>query len=205
VDVGTILTFCNGNAFIGGCPGIPAEFCEFLVSQRICVQVPLTFHAKATATPAGIICGTPAVGSCPEPTACTYTIGYFKNNPELVNTLITNAGGSVVLGIGAAGLSFTVTTANANAVLSLTTPSPPAPASPPYDAQYQILYAQLLAAKLNVLNGAACEFAAAAIAAADTFLADSPAGGMAGAGTIQDPLETFNEGDADGCPGHCTG
>jgi hypothetical protein len=89
-------------------------------------------------------------------------------------------------------------------VLSFNTPSPPAPSSPPFSQQYQVLYAQLLAAKLNVLNGATCAFAAAAIAAADTFIANSPAGGTSGAPAVQDPLELFNSGGAPDCPMHCS-
>ena len=190
VDVGTITTHCDGNPFIGACNGIPVEFCEFMVSQNICVQIPLTFHANAVATPAGMVCGMPGIGTCAQ-TACTFTIGYFRNHPDVTNALITSAGGSIILGIDATGLSFTVTTANANAVLSLQTPSPPAPDSPPFAGQYQILYAQLLAANLNVLNGATCNNATSAISAANTFLANSPAGGMAGAPAVQEPLATL--------------
>lgn len=205
VDVGTIMSFCVGAPFIGVCPGIPAEFCEFSVSQNICVQIPLIFDATATATPAGIVCGAPDIGACPQTTACTFSKGFFLNHPDVTNSLITDAGGTIVLGIGATGLSFSVTTANANAVLSLNTPSPPAPGSPPFAGQYQVLYAQLLAAKLNVLNGATCDFATDAIAAADTFLSNSPPGGTAGADALQEDLATFNEGNAEGCPGHCPG
>jgi hypothetical protein len=43
----------------------PTDSCTFTVSQNICVQVPLTFSANATATPTGIVCGTPATGPCP--------------------------------------------------------------------------------------------------------------------------------------------
>jgi hypothetical protein len=123
----------------------------------------------------------------------------------VTNALITAAGGSIVLGIDNAGASFTVTTANAGDVLSFNTPSPPAPSSPPFAGQYQVLYAQLLAANLNVLNGATCDFATTAIAAANSFLAASPSGeGMAGAPAVESPLAEFNEGTAPGCPGHCS-
>lgn len=203
VEVGTITTSCAGTPFIGACSGIPVEFCEILVSQRICVQVPLTFHANAEATPSGIVCGTPDIGSCNQQSACTLTIGYYKNNPDVTNSLIAIAGGTIVLGINDTGLSYSVTSANANAVLSFMTPSPPAPDSLPFAGQYQILYAQLLAANLNVINGAICDFAISAISAANTFIANSPPGGMAGADTVQDPLATFNEGLAGGCPSRC--
>lgn len=102
------------------------------------------------------------------------------------------------------GASFTVTVLNANAVLSLNTPAPPIPLSPPRSNQYQILYAQLLAAKLNVIRGAVCDAATAAIAAADAFIATSISGvGKDGAGDVQEPLAAYNEGAAEGCPYHC--
>ncbi len=199
VAIGEIRTFCVGDPVIGPCLGIPAEFCSFEVSQQICVQVPLTFDAIAIAEPLGIVCGTPSTGGC----SCTLSIGYFSTNPEQVNALIASAGGSVVLGIGNAGLSFTVTAANAARVLDFDTPSPPAPASPPFANQYQLLYAQLLAANLNIINGATCRAAVSAIADANTFLATSPPGGKAGAPAVQQPLEAFNTGILPGCPGKC--
>jgi hypothetical protein len=190
---------------IGACPGTPSPTgtCTFSVSQKICVQIPIKFAATATAVPGGIVCGTPDIGECPSP-GCTLTIGAFKNNPDLTNALITAAGGSIVLGIDNTGASFTVTTVNANDVLSFNTPSPPAPSSPPFSNQYQVLYAQLLGANLNVLNGATCPFATSAIAAANAFLATSISGvGKPGAPDVQEPLAEFNEGRAPGCPNHC--
>lgn len=209
IQIGESMSFCLGNPMIGSCPGTLARNCTFTVSQNICVQIPLTFSATATAAPNGLVCGTPETGECVGTTACTHTIGFFRNHPDVTNALITAAGGSIILGSDNTGASFTVTTANANAVLSLNTPSPPAPSSPPFANQYQVLYAQLLAAKLNVLSITAlgetvCPFATAAIAAADAFLAASPSGvGMAGAPDVQEPLATFNEGNAPGCPIHC--
>jgi hypothetical protein len=206
VIVGEVSSFCLGNPFIGACPGTLSRTgtCIFNVSQRICVEVPLTFSAIANAVPRGIACGTPEIGVCPDTTTCTHTIGFYRNNPEVTNALITAAGGSIILGINAQGASFTVTTLNANDVLSFNTPSPPAPDSPPFAGQYQVLYAQLLAANLNVLSGATCSFAIAAIAAANAFLANSPSGvGMAGAPIVQEPLAQFNEGRAPGCPELC--
>lgn len=205
VQTGEIRSFCVGNPMIGNCPGTPSTTgdCSFTVSQRICVQVPLTFSAGAVAEPTGIVCGMPDVGEC-QPTDCTYTIGFYRNNPELTNALITDAGGIIILGVDAQGASFTVTTANAGDVLSFNTPSPPAPGSPPFASQYQILYAQLLAANLNLLRGATCPFVLEAISIANAFLAASPSGvGMAGASEIQEPLALFNEGNAPGCLTHC--
>lgn len=204
VTVDEVQSFCVGRPFVGTCPGTPARTCTFNVSQTICVEVPLTFSATATAQPTGIVCSEPGVGSCASVGQCTFTIGHYRNTLALTNALIVGAGGSIVLGSGTNGLSFTVTVANANDVLNFNTPSPPAPASPPLAQQYQVLYAQLLGANLNVLNGASCSAATAAIAAANTFLANSPAGGMAGAPAVQEPLAEFNEGNATGCPPHCT-
>lgn len=208
VKSGPSMSFCMGNPFFENCPGELVDTCQFTVSQSICVQIPLTFFAKATAMANGIVCGMPETGHCPSPTTfCTYTIGFFRNHPEVTNSLITNAGGSILLGTGS-GLSFVVTTTNANDVLTLNTDSPPAPENPPLAGQYQNLYAQLLAAKLNVLNLEAlgaeiCTFATNAIIAADGFLDASPEGGMDGAPDVQEPLELFNSGSAPGCPVHC--
>ncbi|UWG98629.1 hypothetical protein LPY66_07530 [Dehalobacter sp. DCM] len=205
VQVGEVKSFCVDGPFIGACPGTPSptETCTFDVSQRICVEIPLTFSASAEAEPKGIVCGNPTTGPCRTITGCTHTIGFYRNHPDVTNALITNAGGFIILGINASGLSFIVTTANANDVLSFNTPSPPAPNSPPFAGQYQVLYAQLLAANLNVLSGATCAFAIAAIDAANSFLATSPPGGMAGAPIVEMPLDEFNMGAASGCPGHC--
>lgn len=203
VEVGEIRTFCVGDPFIGGCPVPPQPSCSFMVSQNICVQIPLTFDANASAESAGIACSEPGIGGCSQQTGCTYTIGFFRNNPEVTNALIEDAGGSIVLGSNSSGLSFTVTTSNANDVLDFNTPSPPAPEDPPFAAQYQVLYAQLLAANLNVLNGATCDFASLAIAEANMFIATSPEGGTSGAPAVQEPLAQFNEGIAPGCPEHC--
>lgn len=167
--------------------------------------MPLLFHASATVEPTGIICDDAQTGLCGTPTVCTHTIGYYLNHLTEVGQLITVAGGSIVLGSNSTGLSYTVTTeTQAGNVLSFNTPSPPAPDSPPYAGQYQVLYAQLLAANLNVLNGATCSFATDAITAANSFLAMSPPGGMDGAAALQDALAQFNQGNAPNCPLHCS-
>lgn len=208
VEGGDAQSFCVENPTIGKCPGTLMPTCSFQVSQKICVQIPLMFSATASAVQDGIVCGTPSTGECSGAVfGCTHTLGFFKNHPEITNALIADAGGTITLGTGL-GLSFVVDTTNANDVLNFNTPSPPAPNSPPFAGQYQVLYAQLLTAKLNVQNllnqgVEICAFALAAIAAADAFLDASPAGGMAGAPDVQDPLATFNEGNAAGCPMHC--
>lgn len=196
VVVGDVSSFCVGNPIIGACPGTLVRNCTFEVSQNICVEVPLTFSATATAVERGLVCGNPLTGTCPAP-GCTFTRGFFLNHPLETNALITAAGGSIILGIDAQGFSFTVTTANAGIVLAGNTPLQPG--LPPI---YEQLYAQLLTADLNVLNGATCPFATAAIAAANTFLATSPPDQVT-ASELVAQLTSFNEGTAQGCPVHC--
>lgn len=204
---GPSKSICLGNPIIGSCPGQLQRFCSFTVSQNICVQIPLTFSATASAVANGVVCGTTDTDDCPDGNACTHTLGFFRNHSDITNALIAANGGTITLGTGG-GLSFVVDTTNANTVLDLQTPTPPAPADPPLHGQYENLYAQLLTAKLNVLSLTAlgvdvCAFAAAAIAAADNFLDTSPDGVKDGAPDVKDPLALFNEGKAQGCPFHC--
>lgn len=60
VEVGDIQSFCVGGPAIGACPGTPQQSCSIFVSQRICVQIPLTF--SATAEPTGVVCEGPSTG-----------------------------------------------------------------------------------------------------------------------------------------------
>lgn len=206
VFVGDIQSFCVNNPVIGSCSGLksPKDACSFIVSQNICVQIPLTFSASATARLAGIVCGIPSVGPCPSSTGCTHTIGYYRNHPSVTLSLIASAGGAIILGEDSNGASYTVTADNAYAVLTFNTPSPPAPSAQPFAQQYQQLYAQLLTAQLNVISGASCDHVIQAISAANSFLSTSPSGiGKEGAPEVQAPLEQFNSGAAPGCPGHC--
>jgi hypothetical protein len=204
--VGDVLTFCVGDAFIGDCEGTLRPFCSFNVSQNICVEVPLTFLANATARPNGLVCGDPEIGNCGEDTSCTFSQGYFSTHEDVVTALITAAGGTIVLGTldindDPVGLSFVVTTANADDVFSGNIPIPPLPPSPPLQPQYRQLYQQLLAAKLNVQNGATCSAAVAAIAQADAFLSITPASTVDS--DLIDTLDAFNNGNIPGCPDHC--
>ncbi len=206
VTVGEIENFCVGGPNVAACSGLisPTNSCTFVVSQNVCIAIPLTFSALAVAEPAGIVCGTPLIGPCPIVSGCTHSIGYYKTNPNVTNALITKAGGSIILGVDNTGASYTVTIANADNVLSFMTPSPPAPSSGAFAPQYQNLYAQVLAANLNVINGATCDNAIIAISNANSFLETSPSGvGKAGAPLVQAPLENFNVGTAFGCPGRC--
>ncbi|MFV0516587.1 MAG: hypothetical protein ACK5MV_04260 [Aminipila sp.] len=208
VDSGPSTSFCLGNPVIGSCKGRLEPQCIFTVSQEICVEIPLTFSATATATENGLVCGGIDTQPCQDGNACTHTIGYFRNHSTITNELIANAGGSIILGMDDDGLSFTVTSSNANDVFDFKTPEPPTPTDPPFHQQYLNLYAQLLAANLNVLALQAagfevCSYALQAINEANQFLADSPDGGMANAPEYQTPLERFNSGTAPGCPTHC--
>ena len=208
ITVGEVRTFCRGEAFIGNCTGTLQPYCSFNVSQSICVEVPLTFEATAEARPNGIVCGTPGIGNCGEETSCTLSQGFFATHEEVTNALITAAGGTIVLGTldnsnNPVGLSFVVNTTNEDDVFNGNIPIPPLPATPPLQGQYRELYQQLLAAKLNVQNGATCATATDAIAAADTFLATSPVGGTTGAPALSMALEAFNTGNIPGCPDHC--
>ncbi|RLQ96321.1 hypothetical protein [Falsibacillus albus] len=176
--------------------------CTTTFAQVLCVNVPLTFNADVQATAGQVGCG-PAFNAPNCPSACTHTIGFYQTHPEVVNALITAAGGSIILGIDSMGLSLTATTLNAEAILSVMAPIPPTPANPPFRGQYRALYAQLLAANLNILRGATCSFATETISEANTFLANSPPAGMAGAPDLTVALTAFNEGSAAGCPAQC--
>lgn len=200
VQVGDVRSFCVDNPFIGSCTGTPSptRTCTFTVGQRICVQIPLTFSATASAVERSIICGTPITGPCVGTAGCTFTRGFFLNHPDFTNELIGNAGGSIILGIDQQGFSFTVTPQNASTVLSGNTPLQPG--LPPI---YENLYAQLLTADLNVQNGATCDFATTIIAAANTFLATSPPDQVVASNLVNE-LTLFNEGFAPDCPGHCS-
>ena len=65
VVLGEIKTFYDepmiGKGSRISCPQDP---CEFLVSQDICVQIPITFSAETTADPGGYMCGTPELAPC---------------------------------------------------------------------------------------------------------------------------------------------
>ncbi|MDP4152775.1 MAG: hypothetical protein Q8865_04935 [Bacillota bacterium] len=203
VVVGEVSSSCVNGPAIGGCLGYLQDSCTFSVSQHICVQIPLTFSAEATAMPKGIVCGTPKTGVCQGP-GCTYTIGYYQTHMDLTGALLTLAGGSITLGIDSQGTSFIVNSGNIDLVFNRTVTSPPAPASNPYKAEYASLYEQLLAANLNVLNGATCDYISGVIENANQFLADSPSGvGMEGAPFYTTELTAYNEGNGPGCPSHC--
>lgn len=201
-----IRSHCIGQPTIitGEFPDID-EQCHFIVAQQVCTEVDLQFGADVDVGQTGLTCGNPGTGNCQEPPdkSCTFTHGYYKNHEEFTKELITDAGGSIILGpANQSGLTIVATIANANAILNHNPPAP-APTNPPFRNQYAILYAQLLTARLNVLRGATCKYVLNAIEDADTFIGESPIGGMKGAPDVQEPLDLFNNGHAPGCPEHC--
>jgi hypothetical protein len=207
VTPGTPTVRCTGNPSFGRC--LPREgftqsttgSCTFRVSQLLCVNIPINFDADVETTPGLVACGPESIGMNCEgnlPGGCTYTRGAWANRQRTLGLqLLANAGGSIVLGNDANGLSITVTSANYDAVITGTVgPSP----------QFRQLYTQLLAANLNVLNGATCPFIEAQIAIANNFLATTTEANNTTnpiAAAIQMQLELFNSGNAPGCPMHC--
>ena len=100
------------------------------------------------------------IATDPGPSGCTRTIGYWKTHPEKVTPLLP-----VWLGTGS-GKSIQVTTASqAVQILSMSSPY----GSPSNGITK--LYAQLLAAKLNVLSGADGTNIEPTLLSADDFLA----------------------------------
>lgn len=187
VKMGEVRTRCVGIPTMEPCPETAPGERAFLIKSMFCVEVPLIFSADATAVleENGRKSGEPY----------TRTVGYYKTHQKETEALIRSAGGSFVLGRKGCGAEYTVTQANAVRVLSFDTPSPPAPRFMPLAVQYQNLYAQLLAAKLNFAAGAACAFASQAIREADEFLATSvPGAGKPGALPASAPLEQYNLG-----------
>lgn len=197
---GPSTSFCLENPIIGSCEGTLRRNCVFTVSQRICVQIPLTFSATAEAVANGIVCGEPDIGGCNGTDGCTHTRGFFQTHDDVVTALL--AAGPITLGIDNAGFSFTVTTlADATAVYTNAVPGSP-------NSQYNQLYAQLLTAQLNVRNLTAqgiaiCQYALDAIAAANNLLAMEEIQPNDVVSGIQEDLAVFNEGNAPGCPMHC--
>jgi hypothetical protein len=173
--------------------------CTFTFSQVLCVNIPVTFDANATAQRGVVACGlaSPAPNCQEEPsTGCTLTRGMFQTNTELTLQLLALAGGTIVLGSGNLGFSFTVdSAADVTAVFTNAVPGSPSP-------QYNQLYAQLLTANLNILNGASCPEVLVLIAQANLFLTN-PVEDSPEASDIQEQLALFNEGNLTGCPGHC--
>jgi len=153
-------------------------------------------------------------GSCPAPPSCpaglqgcTVTIGFFRNhagftghNPDVITALLPQ-----FLGSGG-GKTITVTTATqAVSLLSFNG------SNGVFEASNGInkLYAQLLAAKLNIAGGANGSAVALTIAAADAFLATHNSTDWKGLSKSQkqmvldwmSTLDSYNNGVIG--PGHC--
>jgi len=209
VDARTPIVNCVGGPSLRSCAAqgfIPSETgtCTFSVSQVLCVNVPIHFDAEARVVRGTVACGTTfPEGNCQdEPsTACTFSQGRFRTDEELTAELLASApGGQIVLGIAALGFSFTVASMDdVDTVYNNEVPTRP---MGPGLAAYNNLYIQLLAANLNVLNNATCPFAETAIAAANAFLASGVVSNDT-ASTLGTALDTFNNGNAAGCPEHC--
>jgi hypothetical protein len=147
--------------------------------------------ASATVT---IKCTTPGGGGG----GCTRTIGYWKNHPDAITPLLP-----IRIGTEGGTESFQVTTLS-KAVDILGIPT----ASNGIDK----LYAQLLAAKLNIKNGADGSDVTSTIQAADDFLANYNSGDWAGSPPLPNALrrqvngwattlDNYNNGITG--PGHC--
>ncbi|MDN4525101.1 hypothetical protein [Fictibacillus fluitans] len=185
IDIGTqTCYYCSPQT-------CPASFCTLLSLENIVITFDAAQHTLT-------ITGDP-VFNCPpsDDPSCVLTRGYYANHPEVSQQLLSQAGGQIVLGADSQAFSLTVTSQNLIGVLSGNVPGGPSP-------QYQQLYTQLLTAKLNVLNGAGCPLATMYINNADTFLTN-PTQNDPGASDIQQLLASYNEGNADGCPEHCSG
>ncbi|HVF41063.1 MAG TPA: hypothetical protein VM939_14270 [Gemmatimonadaceae bacterium] len=141
---------------------------------------------------------------------CTLTQGYWKNHEEDVTPLINASNeaspyildGKLVISYGADGVAggtganadWTVTAAGADALMEQSSKN-----------YTYALAQQLIAAELNILNGAT---ASAAVLTAITQAQLLISGGVtdaekAAASTLVGILTTFNEGDAAGSSGHC--
>lgn len=203
VTPGTPVVNCIGDPFLGTCEEAgfepsPNGTCTFTVSQVLCINIPLTFEAEVEAVAGDVACGNVFSGPGCEngiPGACTLSRGFFANNEEAALLLLAEAGGEIVLGMDGEGFSLTVTAANIDAVLEGNAPGAPSP-------QYAQLYSQLLTANLNVINGATCPFATNTINLANMFLAESEQDDVL-ASSIQELLESYNTGEAPGCPDEC--
>lgn len=195
VVAGTPVVNCVGNPSTESCldmgfaPSATGS-CTFSVSQVLCVNIPITFDAEANAVQGTVACGDifngPDCEDIPPPVVgCVHTRGFFGNSPAgvaLTAQLIADFG-PIILGEDALGLSVTVSTAAQAQAVFGNNPPAPAPTNPPCPlnvvVQFNQLYAQLLAANLNVLNLQSqgidvCLEALALIDAANLFIATAP-------------------------------
>ena len=152
---------------------------------------------------ASVVITTPECHVCG---GCTYTIGKWKNwdgngpQPDLITPLITKAGGTIWLGTPNGAKSIAVTSASqASDIIS----------NAGGGNKFNQLYAQMLAAKLNVLNGACDDAIEATMAAADAFLTTHNADDWDSLSKADQDMvngwattfEAYNSGNIG--PGHC--
>lgn len=72
VKVHDIKYSCDNDPIIWDCEESKecSDSCTFVVGQKICVEIPLTFSANAKVDPLGIGCGTPENGKCHKKPPC---------------------------------------------------------------------------------------------------------------------------------------
>jgi hypothetical protein len=171
-----------------GCPLKKATPTETPLVSDTPTEVPTETNTPIVSdTPTEIpsVTPSPTITDTPEPKVCTYTMGYWKNHPEAWPVDELTIGGE--------------TYSKAEAIEILEAP-------PKGDASY-ILAHQLIAAKLNILNGADEGAVADVISEADSWFEANPIGsdpkgeareeGIALAETLDD----YNNGEIG--PGHC--
>ena len=139
---------------------------------------------------------------------CTRTIGYWKNHAgqgpgnqaDEITPLIAAAGGTIWLGTPGGAKSIAVTSAAQAASIIDNAGGA---------NKFNQLYAQMLAAKLNALNGACDDAIEETVTAADTFLATHNAGDWDSLSKADQKkvngwattFEAYNSGEIG--PGHC--
>jgi hypothetical protein len=119
---------------------------------------------------------------------CTFTLGYWKTHPTVWP---------------ASGMSLTLGSVTYNQAQLLTIFN-----TPPKGNGLITLAHQLIAAKLNLLNGGGCAAAQTAVASADALIGNL---NILGGGSLSpsatsslvDQLDMFNQGLLPGCPSHC--
>ncbi len=78
-EVGNVKTRCEGSpSIIRGCdhcPGKPGQVCKFTISQRLRVEIPVVFGAKAEIGETSVECGCTESSSLCEPSS-DFETGY---------------------------------------------------------------------------------------------------------------------------------
>jgi hypothetical protein len=199
----TVKVQCNGSDVVGATQTVGGSVAasttgSFPYSIAFTPVAGCTYTIVTTATSSLFAVGrksiltTPFVADClPQPcgiTGCTLTQGFWKNHAE--DWAVT----SLTLG------TVTYTQAQLLAILN----------QPVKGNGLVSLAHQLIAAKLNVANGATCNTVAKLISDADKIigaLVVPPVGSgslsTSSVGTLVTGLDNFNQGLLANCPGHC--